>query len=353
MPKSPLLSAAVENYIEVRRHHLATATALNDASVLRRMARHIGPVPVHALQPAQLESFFYGRDGLQRGRPALSGLGARGMQASTLNKARSRVKGFLEFCRSRRWVDQDLLVNVRPLPVTRRKRLQLSAGELLALLDAAEDPRDRMMIALAVNTGLRAREIVTMRVGHLRLDRHELYVWISKTKEEDIMPVTADLAVEARRWLTAYSSELTVPLADDMLLCPARGRQTWDHSSGERVSVRGHLSPYRAMEKNPAQVVKRALAGIGYPDTTHEGFHTIRRSIGRIYFDQQSAAGYDGALRQTSALLHHANAATTELYLGLSVERAKRDESMQGRPFLTTLIPHSPAYDLTSRRAHR
>jgi hypothetical protein len=50
--------------------------------------------------------------------------------------------------------------------------------------------------------------------------------------------------------------------------------------------------------------------------------------VARLFFENASHRGHDAALRMTSAFLHHANTATTEIYLGLQHEKAKRDEIM-------------------------
>ncbi len=93
---------------------------------------------------------------------------------------------------------------------------------------------------------------------------------------------------------------------------------------------------------SPSQVVQEALRKAGYP-TKGEGVHTIRRSVARAYFDQETALGYDGALRSTQALLHHADGATTEGYLGLTHETKRRDQILLGKSFLTALVGTSDA----------
>ena len=80
------------------------------------------------------------------------------------------------------------------------------------------------------------------------------------------------------------------------------------------------------------RIVQEALAAVGLP-TKYEGTHTIRRAVARHFFDSQAALGHDGALRVTSALLHHRSASATERYLGLTSERVRRDEVMRGKPF--------------------
>lgn len=64
--------------------------------------------------------------------------------------------------------------------------------------------------------------------------------------------------------------------------------------------------------------------------------------MARAVFDQLvKTTGYDGALRTTSAVLNHKNATTTEMYLGLSSERKRRDDLMRGKPFLSAMVDTS------------
>ncbi len=61
--------------------------------------------------------------------------------------------------------------------------------------------------------------------------------------------------------------------------------------------------------------------------------------VARALFDALcSQAGYDGAIRTVSSLLHHASAATTERYLGLSTEQERRDQMTRGKPFLSAMV---------------
>ena len=155
--------------------------------------------------------------------------------------------------------------------------------------------------------------------------------------------MTDDLAYELRRWLTEYRTSLAgldrpVEVLDEHYLLPAitGPRYRWrTQDDGRRVQ---YQVPSRWNPERPArkihEVAQAALERVGLP-TRHEGIHTIRRAVARLYFDRLvEDKGYDGALRQVSALLHHSNSTTTERYLGLSRERRARDESLRGRSLL-------------------
>jgi len=77
-------------------------------------------------------------------------------------------------------------------------------------------------------------------------------------------------------------------------------------------------------------VVKRAMRRIGH-EPHGSGMHTLRRSGARALFDRLRHEGYDGALMRVSSMLGHADTKTTEIYLGLSIERQQRNELIAGK----------------------
>ena len=61
------------------------------------------------------------------------------------------------------------------------------------MLANTEDPRDHALLATAMNTGLRAGEVARLRVGDVDIGALSLRVWVSKSRVEDVMPMTSDL----------------------------------------------------------------------------------------------------------------------------------------------------------------
>lgn len=83
---------------------------------------------------------------------------------STRKTRLSQLRSFLQFCIAKGWLAQDpsrfLHVGRVGLPTRRR----LTADQLLRLLDLAENPRDRCLLALAMNLACRGSEIADLRV---------------------------------------------------------------------------------------------------------------------------------------------------------------------------------------------
>lgn len=345
------VAVAAEKYLNIRHGQVAHDTWINDRSQVNRFAHALGDVPLSSLTQEQVEAFFLHDDVVSR------------MAPSSFNKTRSRIKCFLDFCTRRGWLSGDLLAEIRPRRVPRRQRLILSARELLELLDLTPDPRERAMLAVGMNTALRAGEIADLRIGDLDLDAGFLAVRITKSGVEDSMPITRELDTELRRWMTRYQVEMGRILGPDDHLFPARQPGHW-RAPGEtvpaskptrtmpngRVYVYGDPVPGQPVNK-PARVVQRALERQGIAISAGEGFHTLRRSAARAFYESRRGDGHEYALRDTSALLHHSGSHITEHYLGLDPERRRRDNALRGQAFLTSLVDDDNVIQLEARRA--
>jgi integrase len=339
----PKLSEAVEDYLNLRRARFSRSTVQNETFVLRRFVANVGDIQVRHLRPEHVEKWFYGVNGVMSGHRTRDGHDREGVQASTHNYYRSRLKSFFGYCSQRGLTRNVLLQQVTPMRLPIKDRLQPGPEMLWVMLEGEQCPRDRAILATAMNTGLRSSSITDLRVGDVDLDNLTLHVRIPKSKMEDSMPMTSDLANELRHWLVTYrtnciQAESPVEVLDTHYLFPGRTgpRYRWrTQPDGRRVQ---YQVPSRWRPEGPArkihEVAQAALHRVGLP-TTHEGIHTIRRAVARLYFDELvHAGGYDGALRQVSSLLHHSNSVTTERYLGLSRERRARDESLRGKSLL-------------------
>jgi integrase len=353
------LQSAIDEYLAHRRTAKADNTMRTDASLLPRLAGRLGDVDLDSLTPKQVADFFYGDGGLMdihvtriKGQQLREAVGP-----GTHNHYRRRLMVFFTYAHTQGLAPRnDYLSLVDPLAEMKRQRMQPAPGILLQLLDQAECAMHRAYLAAAVNTACRASELVNLRVGDVDFARGEVFVTVLKTKEEDEMPLTADLERELRAWFEEYAALLGRPLQADDYLFPARsGNQIKTHyldeKTGNRVYERTPLvyHPDRPVERTE-KIVKSALAKLGLP-TRYEGTHTLRRAVARAYFDQLAAdAGYDAALRTVSALLHHSSMSTTERYLGLSSEKRRRDETMKGRPFLTSMVSQQNVVPLRRAR---
>ena len=340
--KADRLGEAVDQFLKYREaRDYSAKTMHSDRLLLGWLVRDVKNVQIRYLRPDHVSGWLYGlcvpHTGRQYGGKTLPGI-----SAATFNQYRSRLKVFFDWMSKRGMTRVDLLEDVKVKPVPVKVRLQPKPNVLLGFLDSAVHPRDRCYLAVAMNSALRASEVVRIRVGDINLEAGYFEATTSKRVQKDRMPVTSDLDGELRRWLTVYEKDAGRPLLpSDYLfpnLTPSLYYKYVTNADGKRVGLR---TVRKVIPESPISVprtqgiVHHALRSAGLP-THYEGTHTIRRAVARAYFDSmRGAVGRDNALREVSALLHHSNSSMTERYLGLSAERDARDEAMRGRPFLS------------------
>ena len=261
---------------------------------------------------------------------------------AALNNLHTNMGKFFRWLRARGYMDlnTDPLFGHSTRQVPARERRRVPLADFPRLLDAAYHPRDRMVVALGLFLFLRQSEISSLTVGDVDLASGEILVTVHKTGEVDRMPISAELDAELRRWLTFYTRQCG-PLSDGWLLCPAKRALHVTNGPGGLFQrspvVDDRLLPDRRMVKIE-DVAKRALTGIGWDTNGQwEGIHTLRRSGARAMFDELVAAGYDGALRQVQVMLHHKAGTMTERYLGLTLDKQKRNASIRGKNLFPSL----------------
>lgn len=332
------LNDAIADYYRVRRGRYSTTTWDAHEGALERwrtwITRETQPyVPLAVIaQPDEryMERYF------NRLRPPM-------YEPRTFNNYRQYLKAFWDYCIAEGWVRTNPMRHVDPMRVPKKVRLQLSAAELLGLLDLATEPRDRIALAIGMNTALRAGDIAELRVGGANLTNDTLSAYVEKTDEERSIAITADLRVELLRWFDHYAREMglesVADLPNDWRLVPPMKRVKVNMRKpelGDRIIYRpdGRLT-------HPERLVQKVLAAAGH-ETKKEGFHTIRRSTARVLFDRACADGVPDPIRRPMTLLGHKGRATTELYLGVTHEQQELDLMMRGQSFLHDALPPVP-----------
>ena len=325
----PLLSSAIADYLEYRLHAgFRLNTIKNDRQALGNLRKSTGDIEMAKINPGHVDAFLGGM------------LASRTYAVGTINSTQSCLSAFFRWSRTRGLVPphHDPLAGRRYMPSQEVNRLYIPIHDFPMVLDGADRPRDRALIALGLYTLCRQSELVTLRVRDLDLSSRRLSIVVHKTYQADAMPITAELDEEMRTWLMAYQEEAGRPLDPDWYLLPAL-TQTGFQAFG--------LAPTAPISRS-ADIVRRVLEASGYTDT-RLGVHTLRRSSARCLFDELSGQGYDGALRLVSSMLHHKSTTTTERYLSLDVDKARRNEKFDGEP----LFPSLRSTNIIPIRQHR
>jgi integrase len=254
-----------------------------------------------------------------------------GNSDATINALLSTLGSFFRWCRDNSLMD----VNHNPLSGRRyRKSIRrdhdmINLSEFPLVLDVAEGihARERIYIALGLYTLLRQSEILSIRIKDVNLELNTLDVVLHKTKERDQMRIVPELRAELRKWLTYYTDECG-PLRGDWYLVPTRRPAGWDEGPDGAMTIRrrDRLVPHIRPRTMHANVQRK-----------HCGSHTLRRSAARALYEELVAEGVDDALRQVSAWLHHKSVLMTELYLGLTADRERRNRRYEDSPMYPSL----------------
>jgi integrase len=355
MPRSKIsLGTMVENYLDVRqRLGTAESTLVGERTELRRLVRMVGDTDVATCSTPVLWAYFYGDGGLRDIHYDGHGRECQPLAASSHNISLVRVRQFFEFCVRQGVIRKNPIQKedgFKPIPVPQKIRQQPSASTLLRMLGSTEEPMHRAYLAFAINTGMRQVDISALRIGHLDLDEGWVEAKIHKTKDADMVPITSDLDREMRTWLAAYAKNLGITLKEldpEWYLFPKRcvtlrSKGMKGQFDTDNVKAFEYMSEYPV--GRTSDIVKDAMARVGLK-TDGEGTHTIRRGVARALFDLLTSQGeHDAsALRTVSALLHHKSTATTERYLGLTTEKARRNRVMKGKSLLTQMVKQEEA----------
>lgn len=326
--RSMLLHEGVLGYLDAhRRGGSPKGTVSQYKSILLRMCAALPGRHVNGITTVDLAQFLYGPEGITVGKTA-----------ATATVYRSAMRSFFAYAQLMGWTKT---ITVVPNPIIRQRDhrrealpTRLTAAQMLLMLDTVEHPVMRGMLAVAMNTALRVSDIVKIEMQHLNLLTGDLAVHVQKTGAYDVLPVTLDLDAEFRRYLRWYTDTTGVTVHDSgVFVFPGWEGRSVSPLEGFTYTPR----PERPAQYSWAQTRLNALfVDCGIVVEKGEAWHVIRRSVARIYFDSlRYEISHDHALRQTASLLGHKNTATTERYLGLDAERAARDASLRGQPFLT------------------
>lgn len=287
---------------------------------------------VHLITDSDMDDYCYGRDGIRKG-----------VKSASFNRYRSVLVKFFDYCVTKRWADVSPMVEIekaRPEPAA--PPLMLTAEELFLLPNYCSQPVERIACALGANTGLRSNDIKHLTIFDACLDTGFIQTEIRKSRKYDAKPIPLELRAELIRWLDLYAGLMDLPSRDDLpgdwLLVPAFDYWPPGFLKGGEGKLK--LRP-KDVHAHPYHLVQRPLARMGFEPAKLKGsgFHTLRRSSARAFFEYLRDKGQakDYALMTVKDFLNHRHTQQTEHYLGLNSERAIRDALLKDKSFLGQL----------------
>ena len=219
----------------------------------------------------------------------------RGNGASSRNTRLAAIRSFMHFLEYRlpSAIEQIRRILAIPIKKTESKLVRhLTAEEMQALLDAPDQTgwkgiRDRAMLHLCYAGGLRASELIGVRLDDLKLQPQPSVLVHGKGRRERCLPLWKTTTSALRAWLAARG---TVPVPE--LFVSARGESLT--RSGFEYILRKHVRT--AKQHCPSLTTKRV-----HP---HVLRHTCALTVLQATKD----------LRKVALWLGHAKTQTTEMY---------------------------------------
>ena len=266
----------------VQERGLASATIINYVAIMRDFVAE-NPMPLDTLCPIDIHAFIR----------RLS----RKFSRRRLQLVVTGLRSFLRYLQQQGNISADLAAAVPTVANWRRADVPktITPAQVEKLLDSCDGAtpagrRDRAILLLLARLGLRASEVVAMRLDDIDWEVGSFIVR-GKGSRREPMPLPEDVG----RALADYLSD---------------GRPTCDT---RRVFVR-LCAPYRGLRNASSlcDVVKRALARVGIISTL-KGAHLLRHSLAT----RMLANG--ASLAEIGELLRHERLETTQIYAKLDL----------------------------------
>jgi integrase/recombinase XerD len=120
------------------------------------------------------------------------------------------ARAFFAFCRQEGWVDEDPMGNRRRIRQEKRRPDTLDLDEVKALIQTCNEDtfgiRDRAIMLLLLDTGLRAGELVGLTMDDIELDNHHGRVYVraetSKSRHDRMVPFQRQTAKALQMWFS-------------------------------------------------------------------------------------------------------------------------------------------------------
>lgn len=162
------------------RYYLADLKVGKDTARKRRyhlesFCLHLGgDTEVRAVKRQHIEAWLFNRE----------------VQPSTLKNMHLTIRTFFDYCVVKGWRKTVPYRDITLPRVARRQPRALNRDQLQALSDTLPDDRARLIVALAVNEGLRRVEIARLELGDIDFHNMTLAVLTAKAGTEDLLPLS-------------------------------------------------------------------------------------------------------------------------------------------------------------------
>lgn len=279
----------IGRYLQERvdRRTLMESTTKAYRNSLHVLGRVLGDRPVSAIDAAVVEAFLdeYA-----------------GMAAGTIRAAVARAQGFSKWLVRQGLLDADPFYDVDKPRLPRYMPRALGSDQVKAVFESCTNPRDRLIVSLMVNEGLRCVEVARVQFGDVDF-RDRMMRITGKGMHERVLPITDET------W-----SCLQMYLEDVDLIGGPLIRQLRFTDNGVNAQ---YVSEHIAQLMKDAGIKRRKYDRV----SAHALRHTAATDMLR-----------NGAhVRDVQNILGHANLQNTQVYMPLVVRDLR--EAMNGRSY--------------------
>jgi len=215
-------------------------------------------------------------------------LASIGTTVPTVNANASALRFFFKVTLKR----SDLADEVVSAREPRRLPIVLSPEEVGRLLTSATNIKHKALLSLAYATGLRASEVVSLKLTDIDRERMVIRVEQGKGKKDRYVMLSPNLLELLREWWRAARKKGWMPPGQPWLFPSYRGR----HTSGRQLH----------------RIVRLAAGRAGIIKCV--GVHTLRHSFATHLLEQKTD------IRVIQALLGHKKLDTTALYTRVAIK---------------------------------
>lgn len=218
----------------------------------------------------------------------------------SIKRALVAIRMFLRFARMMGLVEDDFTAMLESPKLWQRLPVICSKKQVISIINAPlpDEPyyfRDKAMLELLYATGVRASELVGLKVSDLNLDIGYLRC-LGKGSRERVIPLGQAAIAATVDYLQTLRPRLAKPFSGDFLLLSRRGRPM------SRIEI--------------WRLIKKYAARAGMPRNLT--VHTLRH----CFATHLLAGGAD--LRSVQEMLGHVDIATTQIYTHVDQERLRR-----------------------------
>jgi integrase/recombinase XerC len=223
-----------------------------------------------------------------------------GLTSTSINRKLASLKALYRFYLKRGTIETNPMTKVVAPKKGKRLPIYVHKDELETLFEKVEfgedyeGKRDRLILEILYQTGMRRSELLELKVSDISVKRNEIRV-LGKRLKERIIPINAALVGQIEAFLNNRGQYLNEIADKDYLLLTKSGKKMYP--------------------KLIYNVVKKYLSTVSTVE--RKGPHTLRHS----FATHLSENGAD--LNAIKTLLGHSNLAATQIYTNNTIERLK------------------------------